>query len=174
LIYPVPEKIEGVANKYALVIAAAKRTRQLVDGAPPFVHSESANSLTIALQELASGAIIAVQAPEPEPQELEGEPEALRPLSGVASAGHRLDATADDLGSDVDDLLEELETDTDLEEPEDLEAVVARSLMGPGGDEEEPADQDEDLEERIVADSDLEDESIDSDKVATEGDGETA
>jgi DNA-directed RNA polymerase omega subunit len=167
----VPDKIEGAANKYALVVAAAKRTRQLVNGAPPFLQSSSANSLTIALEELARGAIIAVQAPEPEPHEsAEAEPEALHALSGVASAARRLPADADDMGGGVEDLLEELEADADAEEPEDLEAVLARSLMGAHEEEGETSDEAEDLADHIGADTDLDGEGADSDKLDAESD----
>ena len=48
------EKIEG---GYQLVIVAARRTRQLADGAPKLVDVESAKKSTLALWEIASGKI---------------------------------------------------------------------------------------------------------------------
>ena len=48
------EKIEG---GYQLVIVAARRTRQLADGAPKLVDVKSAKKSTLALWEIASGKI---------------------------------------------------------------------------------------------------------------------
>ncbi len=48
------EKIEGA---YQLVIVAARRTRQLADGAPKLVDVKSAKKSTLALWEIASGKI---------------------------------------------------------------------------------------------------------------------
>ena len=57
-IYPSPDKLDGMESKYALVILAAKRARQLKDGARHLTESRSANPLTTALEEIAAGAII--------------------------------------------------------------------------------------------------------------------
>jgi DNA-directed RNA polymerase subunit omega len=57
-IYPSPDKLDSVESKYALVILAAKRARQLKDGARRLADSRSTNPLTVALEEIAEGAII--------------------------------------------------------------------------------------------------------------------
>ncbi len=57
-IYPSPDKLDTFDSKYALVILAAKRARQIKDGAARFVQSKSPNPLTIALEEIAEGFII--------------------------------------------------------------------------------------------------------------------
>ncbi len=57
-IYPSPDKLDALESKYALVILAAKRARQLKDNARKLVDTRSTNSLTIALEEIAAGAII--------------------------------------------------------------------------------------------------------------------
>jgi len=44
-------------NTYALVVLAAKRARQIKDGSPPLVETNSRNPLTIALQEIAEGKV---------------------------------------------------------------------------------------------------------------------
>ncbi len=60
-----------VPNRYKLVQAVAKRARQLNDGATALVECESANPLSIAIQEIASGAIHLEDAPvEPEEGEV--------------------------------------------------------------------------------------------------------
>ncbi len=55
-IYPSPDRLDE-KNKYELVILAAKRARQIKDGAKPQVETTSGNNITIALEELACGAI---------------------------------------------------------------------------------------------------------------------
>lgn len=66
MIYPAPDKLDAMESKYALVIVAAKRARQLKDGARRLIDTKSTNPLTVALEELAAGAIIPVQVGTPE------------------------------------------------------------------------------------------------------------
>ncbi|HHV72230.1 MAG TPA: DNA-directed RNA polymerase subunit omega [Clostridia bacterium] len=44
--------LEKVDNKYTLVVAAAKRARQLMDGQKALVDSQSKKPVTIALEEI--------------------------------------------------------------------------------------------------------------------------
>ena len=46
--------LEKVENRYTLVIEAAKRARQLSDGAEPLVDCEDKNFVTIASHEIAN------------------------------------------------------------------------------------------------------------------------
>ncbi len=57
-IYPSPDKLDSLESKYALVILAAKRARQIKDNARKLVDTRSTNPLTVALEEIAAGAII--------------------------------------------------------------------------------------------------------------------
>ena len=58
MIYPSADKIDQeVDSKYALVVLAAKRARQIKEGARPLVPTESANPLTVALEEIAGGKV---------------------------------------------------------------------------------------------------------------------
>ena len=57
-IYPSPDKLDSLESKYALVILAAKRAKQIKEGAPPLVRIDSSHPLSIALAEIAAGAII--------------------------------------------------------------------------------------------------------------------
>lgn len=50
--------IEKVDSKYTLVVAAAKRARELMNGKPPQVDSRSNKPVSIALEELASGRLL--------------------------------------------------------------------------------------------------------------------
>lgn len=68
MIYPSIDELDAkVGSKYALVIAVAKRARQLREGAQPLVESTSKNPITIALEEIAAGKI-RIHKPTPEEQ----------------------------------------------------------------------------------------------------------
>jgi DNA-directed RNA polymerase subunit omega len=54
---PLEALLDRVGNKYALVIVAAKRARQLKEGALPLVDVDSSNPVTVALEEIAAGKI---------------------------------------------------------------------------------------------------------------------
>jgi DNA-directed RNA polymerase subunit omega len=54
---PLEELLEQVDTKYALVLAAAKRARQIKDGGLPLVDIDSTNPVTVALEEIATGKI---------------------------------------------------------------------------------------------------------------------
>lgn len=47
--------LHKVDSKYTLVVAVAKRARQLVDGQPSLVDINSIKPVTIAIQEIAEG-----------------------------------------------------------------------------------------------------------------------
>lgn len=56
MIYPSADKIDKqVDSHFALVVLAAKRAKQLKEGALPLLKTRSANALTIALEEIAEG-----------------------------------------------------------------------------------------------------------------------
>ncbi len=54
---PLEALLDRVSNKYALVIVAAKRARQLKDGALPMVDVDTGSPVTVALEEIAAGKI---------------------------------------------------------------------------------------------------------------------
>ena len=54
---PIEKLNENVDNVYRMVILAAKRSRQLADGAPKLVDSKGAKFSTLALLEIAEGKI---------------------------------------------------------------------------------------------------------------------
>jgi DNA-directed RNA polymerase subunit omega len=62
------DEVDKVPNqpksRYSMVVLAAKRARQLKDGAPPLVEPTSTNLLTTALQEIAAGKIGVIEAAE--------------------------------------------------------------------------------------------------------------
>jgi DNA-directed RNA polymerase subunit omega len=57
--------VDRVNNRYSLVVLAAKRAKQLKEGAPPLIETTSTNMLTIALEEIASGKVTYTEAVEP-------------------------------------------------------------------------------------------------------------
>lgn len=87
-IYPSPDKLDSQESKYGLVILAAKRTRQLKDGARKLVESRSTNPLTTALEEIAGGYI---KRRERDSQDIEAYKASLKPaepsLEDIISAG---------------------------------------------------------------------------------------
>lgn len=49
--------VQKVDSKYTLVVLAAKRARQLMDGAEPLVYAKSNKKVTNALEEIAADKI---------------------------------------------------------------------------------------------------------------------
>lgn len=75
MILPNPDRLNRF-NKYALVVLAAKRARQLQEqgiARRVLVKSRSSNPLTIALEEIAAGRLIPSFNPEPLPELMEPE-----------------------------------------------------------------------------------------------------
>lgn len=66
MIYPAADKLDAMESKYALVIVAAKRAKQVKDGARRYVPSRSTNTLTVALEEIAEGFIVPLLVGDPE------------------------------------------------------------------------------------------------------------
>ncbi len=66
MIYPSADTIEDrVKSRYSLVILAAKRAKQIKEGAPILIDTDSTNPLTVALEEIAAGMVTATE-PEAE------------------------------------------------------------------------------------------------------------
>jgi DNA-directed RNA polymerase subunit omega len=120
MIYPNPDKLDAMDSKYALVIVAAKRARQVKEGARRFVGSRSTNPLTVALEEIAEDQIIPLQVAEPEAI-ADPEPET-DVFGGILSLGddEESDGTTDDLArllaADDDDEVEAFEADAEVED----------------------------------------------------------
>lgn len=62
---PLEEIVDRVGSRYSVVVAAAKRARQLKEGAVPLVRCGSNNPLTIALHEIAAGKVVVKPPGEP-------------------------------------------------------------------------------------------------------------
>ncbi|MGD9496437.1 MAG: DNA-directed RNA polymerase subunit omega [Armatimonadota bacterium] len=107
--FSIEELSDRVGGRYTLVVAAAKRARQLKEGAVPLVRVSSSNPLTIALAEIHAGKVIVKAPGEP------GDEPEVRP--GARREEPRL--TEDDLlGGDFFGIGEEDDIGEDYEETE--------------------------------------------------------
>ncbi len=71
MIYPpITELVKKTGSRYALVIETAKRTRQLVDGAPRLTEVETSKDVTVAVNEIYEGKIEAVKAADVTQEEI--------------------------------------------------------------------------------------------------------
>lgn len=67
--FPLEKLVSSVGSRFAVVVAAAQRAKQIKDGSPPLVTVNSRNPLTIALAEIAEGKVI-IHASDDQPEEL--------------------------------------------------------------------------------------------------------
>ena len=126
--FPIEELVDRCGSRFTVVVAAAKRAKQIKEGAPPLVNLPTRNPLTIALHEIAAGLIEITEEPVIEEvsvaaaEEAIGElaaPEVVEALLGKATASDEL---AEDMDDDYDaDLDEDVAADLDegLEEEEE-------------------------------------------------------
>ena len=109
MIYPSADTIEEkVGSRYSLVVLAAKRGKQIKEGAPVLIETASTNPLTIALEEIAAGKVTVGEAAPVEPKALQQEETSTAP-SPIASIISDLTSSAGDVESDEDDDLAEEE-----------------------------------------------------------------
>jgi DNA-directed RNA polymerase subunit omega len=95
-LYPEGDKLDKYPSRYVLTNLAARRAKQIKDGDSPLVATESTHPLTIALEEIADGAIQAIFR--------EGEIEAipadnLQSIDLLAQEAGTLDAGFADIGA---------------------------------------------------------------------------
>ncbi len=121
--FSIEELSDRIGGRYALVVAAAKRARQLKEGAVPLIKTSANNPLTIALAEIAAGKVVVKQLGEPgdEPEVQPGAKRKEPRLSEEDLLGGDLFgiATDDEIGEDYDD--EEPEPDEDDMDDDDEE-----------------------------------------------------
>jgi len=133
MIYPFADKLENWGSKYALVVLAAKRAKQIKSGAPPLIQTSSKNPLTIALEEISAGKITCEVAENDLPILTTTEPE----IAQLLAIPHDLD-TEEETSVSVASNDEDFE---DWEEEEDVEEEVEEVPFGLlGADEEEEKD----------------------------------
>ncbi len=131
MIYPSPDKIDAqVSSKYALVILAAKRAKQLKEGSRPRLPTDSTNPLTIALEEIAGGKVqfkfdeesLAGREAIADQQAVVGARDIEVDIDPLALPDDELARAAAALGADMDDsLLGDDEEGSDLLADEEVE-----------------------------------------------------
>ena len=63
---PIEELLKRCGSSYKLVILAAKRAKEIADGAHPFVDTRQRKATTIALEEIAQGLVLYKEEPAEE------------------------------------------------------------------------------------------------------------
>lgn len=138
MIYPSADKIEKeIESKYALVVLAAKRARQVKEGAATLIDTESVNPLTIALEEIADGKL-----------RYKFDETSLAGREALADKEAVVGARDIEVGNDPLAMPDDLLTQAAMQlgaEPSDLEGEDAELLLG-GDDDDEDAMQAEDDE----------------------------
>ncbi len=107
--------LEKMPNKYEAVVIAAKRARELNTGARPLIRSDANKPTTIALEEIAKGAIVSGPARQPELIIREVEKQEFLPSTELALEG--LDVETEEIMKDeipqIQYVNEDLEDDFD-------------------------------------------------------------
>ena len=96
--------LRQVPNRFSLVHLAAKRVRQLREGAPPMIQVKN-KEVVVALREIAGGEVYPVSAAEAEKERAEAE---ARERDRLAMAQQALEA-AQEAGEELEEAAEELE-----------------------------------------------------------------
>lgn len=146
MIYPSSDRVEDQGeSRYTLVVLAAKRAKQLREGAQKLIETRSTNPLTIAMEEIAAGKVISrVPSHDEIPARgFETEMEALPEIESAAEEAAELIAAPIDEAARVAELLklpstdeestdeaidEQMETAPDAEIAIEAESVVETAL----------------------------------------------
>lgn len=138
--------VERIGSSYVLALMAAKRAKQLKEGAPPLVDSDSNHSLTIALAEIAQNKIRPVLDLKTDEDEHEPAPEETLLALEAAVALPALDIEEETLAAtaDIRSLLDE---DEEAEEGSLDEETADMSVLI---DDDETAETDDEDEEPLV------------------------
>lgn len=143
--FPIEDLVDRVGNRYAIVVAVAKRARQLKSGARPLVEIGSKNPTTIALHEISAG-LITIHEIEPT------EPEMPAPSSPELEHAERLSQAVAELGeedADEDEQEQEQEQEANSALPEQMsddEGEGETDLAAQSDDQEDVQDDEDDAE----------------------------
>lgn len=135
--FPIEDLVDRIGNRYAIVVAVAKRARQLKSGAKPLVEIESKNPTTIALHEISAGLVTIMEfqpdAPAPAKEELQ-------PADLLSAAVSNLDESPE--GDDAD-----AEASTEAEAEADADSETGAEISDKDGPDEEQEDDGQDEED---------------------------
>ena len=152
MIYPSADKIEEqIDSKYALVILAAKRARQVKEGSKPLHKTDSTNPLTIALEEIANGEIkykfdensLAGREALEDQKLVAGRRDIEVDIDPLATPDSPLIRAATALGANLEDFLGD-------DDEEGLEEVLMETDSGEEEEEESPLQLDDEEERTEV------------------------
>jgi len=159
-IFPAPDILNEVEyGKFVLTNLAAKRAKQIKEGAPPLVRIDTNHPLSIALEEIAKGKI--------------------KPILGADAQAAELDedySALDELGlDDVGLLLPSIEEDEDSMDDDDILGLGEFGLDEEDDDEEseDTVDEDADPLAALLGDDDSEAETEEADVVVKDTDEAT-
>lgn len=164
MIYPSADLIEKeIDSKYTLVVLAAKRARQLKEGARPQIETTSANSLTVALEEIAQGQVkfrfdetsLAGREALADKQAVVGARDLAADTDPLAMPDDLIAQAASALGADLSEA--DLDAVLGIEDEEEEEEVEDEAVTVVATDDDEEEEEDEDL---IIVDEDTEDTEI--------------
>lgn len=115
MIYPSADTIEErIGSRYSLVVVAAKRAKQIKEGAPVLIETASTNPLTIALEEIAAGKVAVGEALVANPEELSETEETSAPSLTAAMLDNDIELDSIDT-TDSEDLEEDINSDSDID-----------------------------------------------------------
>lgn len=162
LVKPTMESLlKKVESRYTLSILAAKRARQLVNGALPLSTSDTPNFVTLACEEIVKGRIVCVK----------GNLDVYIPLRPEIAA-ERLAARAALENARLQEALEETFSRTQILEPDDDEIIedMVEEIMDDGEVDDKELEKIDSLISKFVPSEDevildvIEDEEIDFDE----------
>lgn len=166
MIYPHADKLDALESKYALVIVAAKRSRQIKEGARRYTDSKSTNPLTLALEEIADDKITNILIGEPE--KLPTSVAATPVLGGLVSTMMDEDYSQDSTAAEINALLsgdDDEEDDDEIDEinrPDSGMSVVDLGRDGEvavyANDDDDDSGMDVDDDDSAIDPSDTDDE----------------
>jgi DNA-directed RNA polymerase subunit omega len=118
--FPIEDLVDRIGNRYAIVVAVAKRARQLNAGAKPLVDIDSKNPTTIALHEISAG-LVTIEKAQPESADKPTPVTEMHPAELLTVAFSELDEDQDeDEQQDPDSAASEAEVETDDEAEEQV------------------------------------------------------
>jgi DNA-directed RNA polymerase subunit omega len=147
--FPIEELVDRCGSRFTVVVAAAKRAKQIKEGAPPLLNLPTRNPLTIALHEIAAGLVLI--GPEP----IIVEPVAVATLAepiGELAAPEVVEAliaksSAPDPDADIMSADDDYDSELDEEIAEDLDEDLEEEDEDEEEEEETETDEDEEEEE---------------------------
>lgn len=136
--FPIEELVDRVGSRFSVVVAAAKRAKQIKEGALPLVNLPTRNPLTIALHEIAAGL---VQINEEVIIQDDRGPGVVDEGIGELAAPEVVESLIGKAGLAEDDISEDADDDYDADLDEDVVGVLDEET-----EDEEEEEEEEDLE----------------------------